>query len=42
MKDLVLSEDGNRVTMQFEQGKRTVNVEGDSGYAMIRDVLGAL
>lgn len=42
VKDLVLSEDGNKVIIQFAQGGRVVNVECDSGYAMIMDVLKAL
>ncbi len=40
--NLVLSEDGNRVTIQYAQGSRDVNIECDSGYAMIMDVLRAL
>ncbi|MDE5698140.1 MAG: hypothetical protein K2I96_12150 [Lachnospiraceae bacterium] len=42
VKDLVLSEDGNKVIIQFAQGGRVVNVECDSGYAMIMDVMKAL
>lgn len=40
--DLVLSGDGNRVTIQYAQGSRDVNIECDSGYAMIMDVMRAL
>ena len=38
--DLVLSEDERFVTIEFKEGgKRRVCVEGDSGYAIIRDVM---
>lgn len=42
VRDLVLSEDGNKVTIQFAHGSRDVNIECDSGHAMIMDVLKAL
>lgn len=41
--DLVLSEDERFVTIAFKAGgNRRVCVEGDSGYAIIRDVMNAI
>ncbi len=42
VRDLVLSEDGNKVIIQFAHGDRDVNIECDSGCAMIMDVIKAL
>lgn len=40
LEDLVLSEDQDTVTVQFKNGAaRIVNIEADSGVAIIRDVL---
>ena len=43
IKDLVLSEDSEEVTILFcAGGKRKVNISGDSGYEIIKDVMAAL
>lgn len=43
IKDMVLSEDSKEVTILFRAGgSRKVNIEGDSGYAVIKDVMAAL
>ena len=42
VRNLALSEDGNKVIIQFAHGSRDVNIECDSGYAMIMDVMKAL
>lgn len=43
IKNLVLSEDENFVTIVWENGyKKDVCVEADSGIALIRDVMNAL
>lgn len=40
IEDLILSEDHNEITIQFvEGGTRKVNIAGDSGYAIIKDVM---
>lgn len=41
--DLILSEGQDKVTILFKMGGcREVDIEGDSGYAIIKDVLGRL
>lgn len=42
IKDLALSGDERIVTIHFSQGSRSVNVEADSGCAMIMDIVKAL
>lgn len=43
ISDLVLSENQDKVTIVFHQGgTRDVNVMGDSGYTIIKDVMNAL
>ena len=39
LKELVLSDDQKEVCIIYENGQRTVNIDGDSGLAMIKDVL---
>lgn len=43
IEDLLLDESQREVTIVFEGGyKRKVNIEGDSGYAIIQDVMKAI
>ena len=43
IEDLVLSENQDMVRIQFKQGGHSdVDIAGDSGYAIIKDVLGRL
>lgn len=43
IRTLTLSEDKKLVEIRYEAGgRKTVNVDGDSGYAIIKDVLAAL
>ncbi len=40
---MFLSEDSTEVVILFHsRGKKKVNIEGDSGYAIIKDVMAAL
>lgn len=39
VKDLILDERERCVTIVYECGSKQVNVEGDSGIALIRDVI---
>lgn len=40
IEELILSEDERLITIKFKEGgSREVDVEGDSGYAIIRDVM---
>ena len=40
IEELILSEDECFITIKFKEGgSREVNVEGDSGYVIIRDVM---
>lgn len=43
ISDLVLSENQDKVTIVFHQGgTREVNIKGDSGFTIIKDVMNAL
>lgn len=41
--DLILNQNQDQVTILFRQGgRREVNIAGDSGYAIIKDVINAI